>query len=70
VPPHYDSMIGKLIVHRPTRQEAIATMRRALAEMQVEGISTTAAFHDRVLNHPEFIEGKHDTKFVEREFMD
>ncbi len=69
VPPHYDSMIGKLIVHRPTRAEAIATMRRALEEMQVEGISTTAPFHDRVLQHPEFIEGRHDTKFVERAFV-
>jgi acetyl-CoA carboxylase biotin carboxylase subunit len=69
VPPYYDSMIGKLIVHRPTRQEAIATMRRALLEMQVTGIATTAAFHDRVLQHPQFVEGKHDTKFVEREFF-
>jgi acetyl-CoA carboxylase biotin carboxylase subunit len=69
VPPHYDSMIGKLIVHRPTREEAIITMRRALAEMQVEGIATTASFHDKVLQHPEFVSGKHDTKFVEREFM-
>ncbi|MCS7468253.1 acetyl-CoA carboxylase biotin carboxylase subunit [Stieleria sp. ICT_E10.1] len=68
VPPHYDSMIGKLIVHRPTRAEAIATMRRALAEIQTEGISTTASFHDKVLQHPEFVSGKHDTKFVEREF--
>lgn len=70
VPPHYDSMIGKLIVYRPTREDAIATMRRALAEMQVEGIATTAAFHDKVLQHPEFVEGRHDTKFVEREFID
>ncbi len=69
VPPHYDSMIGKLIVHRPTREEAIATMLRALAEMQVEGIATTASFHEKVLRHPEFVEGRHDTKFVEREFM-
>ena len=69
VPPHYDSMIGKLIVHRPTRDEAIATMRRALAELQVTGISTTATFHDTVLQHPSFISGKHDTKFVEREFL-
>jgi acetyl-CoA carboxylase biotin carboxylase subunit len=60
-------MIGKLIVHRPSREEAIATMRRALMEMQVEGIATTASFHDRVLQHPVFIQGKHDTKFVERE---
>lgn len=69
VPPHYDSMIAKLIVHRPTREAAIATMRRALAEMLVEGIATTASFHDKVLQHPVFIEGKHDTKFVEREFL-
>jgi acetyl-CoA carboxylase biotin carboxylase subunit len=69
VPAHYDSMIGKLIVHRPTRQEAIATMRRALAEMQVDGIATTASFHDKVLQHPEFVAGTHDTKFVEREFL-
>lgn len=70
VPPYYDSMIGKLIVHRPTREEAVATMRRALGEMLVEGISTTASFHDRVMQHPEFLEGKHDTKFVEREFLE
>ena len=69
VPPHYDSMIGKLIVHRPTRDEAIATMRRALAEMRTEGIATTASFHDKVLQHPEFVMGTHDTKFVEREFL-
>ena len=69
VPPYYDSMIAKLIVHRPTREDAIATMRRALAEMQVEGIATTASFHDRVLQHHDFIQGQHDTKWVEREFM-
>jgi acetyl-CoA carboxylase biotin carboxylase subunit len=68
VPPHYDSMIGKLIVHRATRQEAIATMRRALYELQIEGIATTAAFHDRVLQHPDFVAGSHDTTFVDREF--
>ncbi len=69
VPPHYDSMIGKLIVHRPTREQAIETMRRALYELVAEGIATTASFHDKVLQHPEFIEAKHDTKFVEREFL-
>ena len=70
VPPYYDSMIAKLIVYRPTREEAISTMRRALKEMQVEGIETTAAFHDMVLQHTDFIEGQHDTKWVERELMD
>ncbi len=69
VPPHYDSMIGKLIVHRPTRAEAIATMRRALRELSVAGIATTASFHDRVLQHPEFVEGCHDTTFVDRVFL-
>lgn len=69
VPPHYDSMIGKLIVHRPTREQAIRTMRRALSEMVVEGIATTASFHEIVLTHPTFIEAKHDTKFVERELL-
>ena len=69
VPPFYDSMIGKLIVHRPTREEAIITMRRALSEMVVEGIATTASFHGKVLTHPTFIEARHDTKWVERELL-
>lgn len=68
VSPYYDSMIGKLIVHRPTREQAIATMRRALNELSIQGISTTAAFHDRVLQHPEFLQGACDTTFVDREF--
>jgi len=67
VPAYYDSMIGKLIVHRPTRGEAIETMLRALRELQVEGICTTASFHQRVLTHPTFIAGDCDTKFVDRE---
>lgn len=70
VPPYYDSMIAKLIVHCPTREEAIATMRRALKEMQVDGIKTTAGFHDIVLQHDDFVKGEHDTKWVERELMD
>ncbi len=69
VPPYYDSMIGKLIVHRPNREEAIATMKRALRELQIEGIATTADFHIRVLNHPEFLSGRCDTTFVDRELV-
>ena len=68
VPPYYDSMIGKLLVHRPTREEAIATMLRCLEELQVGGIETTASFHKKVLTHPEFAAGTIDTKFVERTF--
>jgi acetyl-CoA carboxylase biotin carboxylase subunit len=69
VPPYYDSMIGKLIVHRPTREEAILCMKRALSELRVEGIQTTAPFHLRILNHPAFVEGTVDTKFVERTLL-
>src|SRR5438874_628198 len=69
VPPYYDSMIGKLIVHRSTRDEAIATMKRALSQLRVEGIKTTAPFHLRVLSHATFVEGMVDTKFVERTFL-
>ena len=69
VPPYYDSMIGKLIVHQPTRAEAIACMQRALAELRVEGIHTTVPFHSKVMAHSEFVEGWVDTSFVERTFF-
>jgi len=68
VSPHYDSMIGKLLVHQPTREEAIATMLRALAELQVDGIKTTQPLHEEVLSHTAFVEGRIDTTFVERTF--
>ncbi|MCY3006421.1 MAG: acetyl-CoA carboxylase biotin carboxylase subunit [Planctomycetota bacterium] len=66
VPPHYDSMIAKLIVHRETRDEAIVTMQRALSELRITGIKTTAGFHKTVLAQPEFVQGTVDTKWVER----
>ncbi len=66
VPPHYDSMIGKLIVHQPTRLQAIECMSRALAELKIEGIASTVAFHQRMLQEPAFVQGKMDTKYVER----
>ncbi len=69
VPPYYDSMIGKLIVHQPTRAEAIACMLRALDELNIEGIPTTVPFHKKVLQHSDFVEGWVDTKFVERTFL-
>ncbi len=69
VPPYYDSMIGKLIVHQPTRADAIACMLRALDELRVEGIQTTANFHRKVLQHSDFVEGWVDTNFVERTFL-
>lgn len=69
VPPYYDSMIGKLIVHKPTREEAIACMDRALSELNVDGIRTTAPFQQQVLRHPAFVSGQVDTKWVERELL-
>jgi acetyl-CoA carboxylase, biotin carboxylase subunit len=69
VPPNYDSMIGKLIVHQPTRSEAIACMQRALAELRVEGIHTTVPIHQDILSHSAFVEGRIDTTFVERTFL-
>jgi acetyl-CoA carboxylase, biotin carboxylase subunit len=66
VSPHYDSMIGKLIVHQPTRREAIVTMLRALDELRIEGIQTTVPLHREILRHAAFVEGRIDTTFVER----
>lgn len=69
IPRYYDSLIGKLIVHRMTRGEAITCMRRCLEEIQIEPIPTTAAFHRKVLDHQCFREGQFDTGFVERELL-
>jgi len=66
VSPFYDSMIGKLIVHQPTRQEAIACMQRALGELRVDGVKITAGLQQAILNHAAFIEGEVDTTFIER----
>ncbi|MGG4397641.1 acetyl-CoA carboxylase biotin carboxylase subunit [Paenibacillus thiaminolyticus] len=65
ISPHYDSMIAKLIVWAPTREEAIDRMKRALAEFAIEGIHTTIPFHIRLLEHPTFIKGDFDIKFLE-----
>ena len=69
VPPHYDSMIGKLIVHQPTRTQAIECMIRALDELRVKGIFTTAPFLKSVLQTEAFANATIDTKWVEREML-
>ena len=68
VSPSYDSMIAKLIVHRPTRAEAITTMRRALQEFVIEPIKTTIPACLGIFSHNLFVKGKVDTGFVERNF--
>ena len=66
VPPYYDSMVAKLIVHAPTRSEAIARMRRALAEFAIQGIKTTLPLHRRILEAPEFVAGDYNIHWLER----
>jgi acetyl-CoA carboxylase biotin carboxylase subunit len=69
IPPNYDSMIGKLIVHRPTRAEAIATMRRALSEFHIAPTRTTIPLHLQIMDNPNFLRGDVDTGFIERQML-
>jgi acetyl-CoA carboxylase biotin carboxylase subunit len=66
VPPFYDSLLAKLIVHGSTREEAIARMKNALQTFVLEGVHTTIPFHLQVLENPDFVAGDIDTKFLER----
>jgi acetyl-CoA carboxylase biotin carboxylase subunit len=69
VPPNYDSLLAKLLVYQPTRAEALACMRRALAEFEIEGIKTTIPLHRKIFNHSSFIAGQVDTTFIERNWQ-
>jgi acetyl-CoA carboxylase, biotin carboxylase subunit len=64
---YYDPLISKLSVWAPTRDQAIRRMRRALSEYVVIGIRTNLAFHDKLFVHPEFVAGRYDTGFLDRE---
>jgi acetyl-CoA carboxylase biotin carboxylase subunit len=66
ISPYYDSMIGKLIVHQPTRLEAIECMKRCLREFVIEGVKTTLPLARKMFNHSAFVDGTVDTTFVER----
>ena len=66
VPQFYDSLLAKLIVHGNDRPEAIARMRNALATFVIEGVHTTIPFLREVMDHPDFVTGEVDTKFLER----
>ena len=67
VPPYYDSLIAKVIVHGNSRGEALARMSNALDSFIIEGVTTTIPFLSRVIQHPNFQAGNVDTKFLERE---
>lgn len=68
IPPHYDSMIAKLIVHAPTREEAISKMKRSLQEFIIEGIKTTIPYHIQLMDDPNFNNGTFTTKYLENSF--
>jgi len=66
VPPHYDSMIAKVIAHGNTRGEAILRMRRALESFVVEGIRTNVKMQQRILTDEDFVRGRLSTHFMDR----
>lgn len=68
--PFYDSMVAKVIVHAPTRLEAIRKMRRALEELVIDGITTTADFDYLLMHHPDYIKGKADVSFIEERMQE
>jgi acetyl-CoA carboxylase biotin carboxylase subunit len=67
VPPYYDSLLAKVIVHGNDRQEALTRMGQALDSFILEGVTTTIPFLARVIRHPDFVAGRIDTRFLERE---
>ena len=70
IPIYYDPMIAKLIVYGQSRSEAISKMKKAISEYKIKGVETTLNFGAFVVDHPDFISGNYDTKFVEKYFDD
>jgi acetyl-CoA carboxylase biotin carboxylase subunit len=66
IPPYYDSLLAKVIVHAPSREEAIARMRRALTEFVIVGVKTNIDFHLAILREPDFIRGHYDNTYLDR----
>ena len=69
IPTFYDSLIGKLIVHKPTREAAIAAMRRALDEIRLDGVATTIPLYKEIFKHFHFLKGNINTGFLEEYFL-
>jgi acetyl-CoA carboxylase biotin carboxylase subunit len=65
IPPHYDSLIAKLIVQGATREECLMRMRRALHEYVIDGIQTTIPLHQAILSEPAVINGEYDIRWLE-----
>ena len=66
VPPYYDSLVSKLVVHAASREECVMRLRRALAEYVIGGIETTIPLHQRLVDNPEFRRGAYDIHWLER----
>lgn len=66
IPPYYDSMLAKLIVHGKNREEAILKMRSALGEVIIEGVKTNADYQYEILHHPDFVSGDTDIEFINK----
>jgi acetyl-CoA carboxylase biotin carboxylase subunit len=66
IPPYYDSLVGKLIVHGNSRNECLMRLRRSLAEYVIEGIETTIPLHRHLMAEPDFINGDYDIHWLER----
>ncbi len=64
IPPHYDSLVGKLVVHGPDRPTALEAAREALASLRIEGVRTTIPLHRRILDDPRFVAGRYDVAFL------
>ena len=69
VPPHYDSMIAKLIVHGSTRNECLMRLRRALEEYVIDGLETIIPLHQRLMSEPSFVNGDYHIHWLEK-FVD
>ena len=69
IPPYYDSMVAKIIVHGTNRNEAISKMKRALEELVIDGVDTNRDFLFDIIRNPNFIRGKYDTSFIEEEII-
>ncbi|MBT6139480.1 MAG: acetyl-CoA carboxylase biotin carboxylase subunit, partial [Rhodospirillaceae bacterium] len=69
VPPYYDSLVAKLIVHGTTRNECMLRLRRALEEFVISDIDTTIPLHQRLVQAPDFINGDYDIRWLEEQFL-
>jgi len=65
IPPYYDSMIAKLIVHGKSRNECLMRLRRALSEYVIGGVKTTIPLHEKIINASEFVDGNYDIRWLE-----